>query len=496
MSAIYQFPAAQKLVEAFAKISSTEDFIIYVAGTDNMLAFCRELLEQYDRDNLTLMAMEVNSLCAAQGILPNLLYSEIRKVLIALNRFHDTSLDHYATLGLKKNASMSEVKKSYRQLSKQHHPDMEQNNNRDTQRFMEIAGAYHAIMAAFNDAAQSDDPKPWRKKNSSLTSNRRFHQKIFFLTIIPFILVLTWISFYAAKKYDEQILLSQMQASPATGTYSEDQEQTPTNTATTPEPSLNDAVIASAPDVIAANPLQLTLEPEPQQEPEKPLISFAKEKIPEFHSSFLSDANPVAVEKQPSPDIAEPVTQLDQKPVAQPLIVDAPEKQSSIWQAAQGEKSGEVDKYEKVDKKQFVQPVQRIVPNKKRLPTPQKQPKQPDPRQVIEAVLTEYVKLYNAKDMESFFALFNENATENGQLQSLLIDRYKSLFAHTEAVALNLGTINWHEYKNGFEARSTFTANYTYKDGRSKEHTGDITFYLTDEKGSLKIQSLEYIFLN
>ena len=94
MSSISTSTIAQKLIRAFSDIASTEEFILYVAGTDNMLSFCQNLIEQHDRDNLALMALEVNSACAEQGILQDVLYSEIRKVLIAVNRFHDASQDH------------------------------------------------------------------------------------------------------------------------------------------------------------------------------------------------------------------------------------------------------------------------------------------------------------------------------------------------------------------------------------------------------------------
>ncbi|HER62466.1 MAG TPA: hypothetical protein ENO11_00605, partial [Desulfobacteraceae bacterium] len=118
MIGISRSSSAEMLVRAFTDNPSTEELILFVAGTDNMLSYCQELIEQYDRNKMAMLTLEINSLCAAKGVLPGLLYSEVRKVLIALNRFHHAGHDHFATLGLRENASIEEIKKTYRRLSK------------------------------------------------------------------------------------------------------------------------------------------------------------------------------------------------------------------------------------------------------------------------------------------------------------------------------------------------------------------------------------------
>ena len=47
-------------------------------------------------------------------------------------------MDHYATLGVNKNATPDEIKKAYRNLSKQYHPDV---NPAGEAKFKEIAEA-------------------------------------------------------------------------------------------------------------------------------------------------------------------------------------------------------------------------------------------------------------------------------------------------------------------------------------------------------------------
>ena len=50
-------------------------------------------------------------------------------------------MSHYQTLGVDKTATQAEIKKAYRKLSMQHHPD----RGGDDNRFKEIAEAYGII---------------------------------------------------------------------------------------------------------------------------------------------------------------------------------------------------------------------------------------------------------------------------------------------------------------------------------------------------------------
>jgi len=51
-------------------------------------------------------------------------------------------MDYYKTLGVEKNASESEIKKAYRKLAQQHHPDTE---NGDEKKFKEVTEAYEVL---------------------------------------------------------------------------------------------------------------------------------------------------------------------------------------------------------------------------------------------------------------------------------------------------------------------------------------------------------------
>jgi molecular chaperone DnaJ len=53
--------------------------------------------------------------------------------------------DYYNILGVDKNASESEIKKSYRKLSKEYHPDLNPNNKESEEKFKDIAEAYSVL---------------------------------------------------------------------------------------------------------------------------------------------------------------------------------------------------------------------------------------------------------------------------------------------------------------------------------------------------------------
>ena len=56
-----------------------------------------------------------------------------------------TKRDYYETLGVSKNASESEMKKSFRQLALKYHPDKNPGNQEAEEKFKEAAEAYEIL---------------------------------------------------------------------------------------------------------------------------------------------------------------------------------------------------------------------------------------------------------------------------------------------------------------------------------------------------------------
>lgn len=53
--------------------------------------------------------------------------------------------DYYQVLGVAKNATQAEIKKAYRKLAQQHHPDANQGNKDAEERFKEVSAAYDVV---------------------------------------------------------------------------------------------------------------------------------------------------------------------------------------------------------------------------------------------------------------------------------------------------------------------------------------------------------------
>jgi curved DNA-binding protein len=79
--------------------------------------------------------------------------------------------DHYQTLGVDRNASPDDIKRAYRKLAAQHHPD----KGGDTAKFQEISAAYDTLSDP-EKKSQYDNPQPqWQNAPGGGGSPGGFH---------------------------------------------------------------------------------------------------------------------------------------------------------------------------------------------------------------------------------------------------------------------------------------------------------------------------------
>lgn len=476
---------AQKLIQVFSGISSTEDLVIFVAGTDGMLTFCQELIDQYDRNTQLPLIQDVGKICAAKGVLPGALFAEARKVLLALNRFHDSGQDPYGVLGLKSDASVEEIKKAYRSLSKEYHPDRNLDAADGGKRFMEISGAYHALMIN-SGKRKTEENAPWRKKMGHGPGISYHKERKFFLILVIILVVsLTGFSIYLSARYTRQAALSQLPSytmakengNTATAPHAMGEPSggaTAENTDAAPNPSENPSPGEEQPGTVTADPetgdrlYQFApdparpLTPESESEPDR-TIAQAPTKATAATKPAAALAT-VAAEQIVSMNEPPPPAAAREKIQATPAAATPTTKREKFSAA---EEPGDM---------------------------PEPPDEKPESSELIKVVINHYAEHYNKRELASFLNLFAEGATENGQLVAKLGDQYRSLFDHTRAINMQIHDASWQPYEAGFRLRGRFNANYTYNDGRSNEHIGDISFYLVDDRGQLKIQSLEYMF--
>ena len=64
-------------------------------------------------------------------------------------------MSHYDTLGIAKTATPEEIKRAYRKLASQHHPD----KGGDTAKFQQVEEAYR-VLSDPQQRAQYDNPQP------------------------------------------------------------------------------------------------------------------------------------------------------------------------------------------------------------------------------------------------------------------------------------------------------------------------------------------------
>ena len=524
MKNISESQLADELVSAVSDLSSTEELILLVAGRKDMLPLCQKLLEQYDQGESTPLVQLINTLCTAKGTLPGSLYGEVRKVLLALNRFHDTDRNHYEILGLSTDATIDKVKKAYRFLSKKYHPDRTGQDSTGPDKFLEISGAYHSIMASASHQVSSRKIS-WRKKRSDRNEQKRRAKKKFLATVLILVAVLIVASIFIAERYNSKVIISQLHTNalsigPANENHGiTDKRDVPpalhadsTNTPSQASPENSVSIPFKQPEPATQKPLTVeailanihSSNPHPEE------VSRSPEKNSDISDESIGTAEvDQFIESKSKPEIRIPSSAAAPTPVPAaenatdqdsslptitvPVIVEegaadqkhdhkkpvensmAADSSSGITTQAALQETADLHQQDEIHEKE-----QRIRTINTTLE--------------ISALLKEYTKLYNRKDLGPFLALFAEDATENGHALASEIDQYKSLFADTRDINLNIENVSWAEDKNGFLAHGDFVSYYTFQNGSRREYTGDISFLLINEFGTLKIQSLNYVF--
>ncbi len=463
---------AYELVRAFAGIASTEELFLFVAGNEGMLSFCQELIKQLDSSDSPAPDVRlVNTACSSRGILSGLLYEEVRKVLLALNRIHDPARDHYKILGLEPTADTGEVKKAYRKLSMQFHPDKAHQANGTADRFLEISGAYHAIMLN-SRTLRPELPPTWRKVHQSRQNKQAQNKKKLFLGFFSLVAVLVLLSFFIAKRYHDKALTAQLY----------------------PRKTLPVSRQETAPEVSRQNVASPVAKPATAPTMAAPPVAVNRAVMPKPAKAGAKKQQALPLPARKIPLTAKKNSAVKKITIAEPGPVAAAAttaKKNSLALIANHKPTVQMTA-EKAGKTDNIRA--RLAVSRKHA----KKIKILNTALRINALLNQYTDLYNRKNLIRFLALFTNEATENGQPVTSLVGDYEKLFAKTKQIKLQLDNLTWHDNldkdQHNFLVQGNFVGIYTYKNGTSPKYTGKIAFRLREDRGTLKISSLVYSF--
>lgn len=486
---------ALDLVQFFGTISSTEDLIPYVASEEGMLSFCQNLIEDFDHDTRSPSVLQLNLICNAKGILVGLFYSELRKVLLALNQFYDTNQNHYEILGLKNNATIEEVKKAYRKLSMQYHPDRAIQANGNSNLFMKISGAYHAIIINQGNKAPKVDTS-WRDSHNGKLPKQPRNKTGFFFGLSALIAALVILSIFLSEKFNNDELLRLQRNPNLVSSYQQD---------IIPENSEKASITANIPTlpVISENKIPerskknevveivevVEVDALPfnnLQDAEPAVLQITQEETPKH----VNETNPIHQNKEPLEITPVP---LSSPPETNPTIPETDIKKSvtEIDKPGREKKPLRESTAESTSKKiDNALPVNVEISREK---VDNKTNASSTDRKIF-SILKQYTTLYNQKELSRYLELFTEYATENGNPIVTEIEKYKELFSTTKEIYLSINDINWKANQNGFLAQGTFTGDFNYNNGTKQHLKGNIIFQLIDEQNSMKIESLVYFF--
>jgi hypothetical protein len=467
------------LVKEYSRNSGTEDLIGFVADTTGMLSACQELLQIIDAENGENLEW-LQSECAGYGIVRSSFLEEISRIVALFHPDQDVE-DHYVTLGVPVGAGSDEIKKAFRRLSLQYHPDTAPIVDRGhPDKFIEITKAYHSLLAVGQNVQKNNSSNPdaqannWRRKKERSVSTEQ--RKKVFAWALGLLFVLVFISIIAAINYRKRAMIAGLQGSksvlvtPAQEPKIITKEKNVVEAAAIESPIASESLTKTSAEAMDLAPE--TTEPdtsdiEPLEGADVVSIAVAEVEemaltVPSKKEQNSNEGNTEGTSESEETDanvvVAEAATDIK--------IPDVPLPESRTLEASSSNASKTVDG------------------------TLQ----ETDLRSQIDTFLADYSKAYEQRSIILFSRLFEADAMENGKLFSTKMPTYIDLFAATSELILDVDVISWQKRDSGVDVRGRFKVYLQYKDSREISGTGPIHFLLKDNSDGFRIIDSEYEF--
>ncbi len=500
-----------ELIHHYAKDNGTESLIRYIASTNGMFDGCKELFDISGGISSDLTKW-LFAKCQKEGVHADQFIASVRQVLSIL--FDDGTAaagGHYEVLGLHDDATPAEVKAAYRKLSLQYHPDTAgKGKGYDPQKFIEINKAYNAIIDPDHNARQQPiTDQQWdRSKKREVAARQRRTLIYWGAALFTCLLVVMVIGTQNVKKRAMIVGLTEDR-----GVFIPPEITGESDTNTNEELTVDDSPAINEEEIEASPAISLTVDG--KEDKRVPITQEAEEEQSWLNvdvASFAKEVLPVEPTAKKSVVFDKGQKDIDgteqAEVVAMGSVSNRPETTGQQKEKEKPDKTIglestnlEVETFKQRAPERTT--VEEIVESNNKLAVAkvQKQPASPsaswsDYQERIEAFLEDYHKAYVKQDVEVFSNLFTDDAIENDVRFSKRQSVYRELFKKTKTTSLDISVINWR--KTGAEIRLTgrFNVNLNYKNGKSLEDKGLITFILVQKGEHLRIHEMKYSFEN
>ncbi len=386
---------------------------------------------------------------------------------------------YYKTLGLKEGADPDEIKKAYRQLSLQYHPDHVANNTDEANEiFIEITKAYRILLGIEKPEKSPVFPAQqgqYIKIKQGSWGNWKNRRKLglwggialilFFIVISGSILgvrrnaMLKGLQQKPAMLTEKQLQPAQQSIQPQTKQQVTNSEDTAAKIETPPISLKNEEkreeIAVLAEKLQQQKKLNKLVEPSPLLLRQKPLQSEKNRNIPLQQPLFVKKV--IDNSRKPTPDKVTGTFTFFPKEKEAPVFIPNKIHKTSLVQKVQITKD-RPEKHPplKIDKKQLA----KTIADQPKQPAPQQQDtaknivkevrkkakvasieknsseekqiakeiKDKDFNREIARFLVDYINAYEQRNLTDFISFFTETATENGTPVTETVNSYKSFF--------------------------------------------------------------------
>lgn len=526
-----------RLLKQLSRDSSTENTIAFVAENGGMLASCKKILDLC-RDGNEEIREWVQKECGKHGVQYGWFLQEAGQ-LLQLFQSDDEQEDGYGILGLSSSASLAEVKRAYRKLTVQYHPDTAGNADRDTtEQFVRINKAYHAITTSKRQESVDDTSATtahsWRYGKREHIPGRVSKKSIVWFSVLMLVSVLSCT--LIAKIYSQKVMVATLQKSGAAFvppakksqnipsavvmTFAEKMKIAETREMTEQAVRQKKSEADHAPRADSIEPPELKDDKKGIPAEQEQTVSIPpQEAVPAIPSLPEVDSQKTksAENKKKTIDLSYAETKAENVTVKTGHVDGDAKKntiqatKNSIAPDMKKEDSSVIRKSAVERRVQHNEPIgtgppkhtsSREVAVQPVVEPPQAQaipkedfPPEPDVQKLIDEFLLKYCRAYGDKNLMEFTRFFELDATENGKPITEIIGTYANLFESTKTIGLQISTLKWEESPKGQIAlNGRFKIDLVYQSAEVVHGRGKIDFLFAADHGKLLVKKMNYSF--